>query len=71
MVKNNKEASKQKRLIQRNTHDQEYICLMGKNITPTQLEKKVRRKPRLLGTILMNFFIILIIIITIVLVVGI
>ena len=66
---NEEEDSKKKRFIQVNTYDQGYICLMGKNITPEKLQKRMRRKPRLFGTILVNISIILMIIITILLVI--
>ncbi len=49
---------------------QKYVYLNGKKNTPKQLHKKIKRKPRLIGTILTNLFIIIAIVITIVLVTG-
>ena len=50
---------------------QKYVYLGGKKISPKQLQKKITRKPRLIGTILINIFIILAIIIAGILVMGI
>jgi len=50
--------------------NQSYVYIMGKKLTQQQLNKKVKHKPRLISTILINSFIILAIIITILLVTG-
>ncbi|MFX0139851.1 MAG: hypothetical protein ACFFDN_39790 [Candidatus Hodarchaeota archaeon] len=50
--------------------NQSYVYIMGKKLTPKQVNKKIKHKPRLISTILINSFIILAIIITILLVTG-
>ena len=47
-----------------------YVYIMGKKLTRKEAHKKFKHKPRLIGTILINSFIILAIIITILLVTG-
>ena len=47
-----------------------YVYVMGKKLTRKKLQKKFKHKPRLIGTILINSFIILAIIIAILLVTG-
>lgn len=50
--------------------NQGYVYVMGKKLTRKKVQKKVKHKPRLIGTILTNSFIILAIIIIILLITG-
>ena len=49
----------------------EYVYVAGKKMTARKLQKKMSHKPRLIGTILINLFIILAIITIGILVMGI
>jgi len=50
---------------------QKFAYISGKKISAKKLQKKVSRKPRLIGTIFINIFIILAIVIAGILVMGI
>ena len=65
--KNKEEKSVRNKQRDRNSS---YVYVMGKKLTRKKVEKKIKHKPRLIGTILTNSFIILSIIITILLITG-
>ena len=68
----NEKVLEDKVIIDKSGHRvQTFAYLGGKKVSAKKLQKKVRRKPRLIGTILINIFIIIAIIVAGILVIGI